>query len=69
MSTACFFKVNFPKKLFYLWVLLCSKVGDIGDFVSLSGTAIDRVLNPVQIGSVLTKILCLKAGSGKLLRQ
>ena len=27
-----------------------------GDFVFLSGTAIDRVLNPVQIGSVLAKI-------------
>ena len=35
---------------------MCSKAGDNGDFVFLGGTAIDRVLNPVQIGSVLDKI-------------
>ena len=52
-----FFKVNFQKIfLFFLWALLCSKVGDNGDFVFLSSTAMDRVLNPVQIGSVLAKI-------------
>ena len=49
--------MNFTKIfLFYLWVLLCSKDGDYGDFVFLSGTAIDRVLNPVTIGSILAKI-------------
>ena len=36
--------------------LYCSKVGDNGEFVFLSGTALDRVLNPVQIWSVLAKI-------------
>ena len=34
---------------------MCSKVGDNGDLVFLSGTTINRVLNPVQIGSVLAK--------------
>ena len=51
-----FFKVNFQKIfLFYLWVLLCSKVGDVGDngdFVFLSGTAFDRVQNPVPNGFI-----------------
>ena len=62
-----FFKVNFQKIfLFYLWVLLCSEVGDNGDFVFLSGTAIGRVINPVQIGCVFAKIC---AGTYKRLRK
>ena len=49
--------MNFTKIfLFYLWVLSCSKDGDNCDFVFLNGTAIDRVLNPVMIGSILAKI-------------
>ena len=52
-----FFKVNFQKFFFiYLWAILCFKVGDNGDFVFLSGTAIDGVLNHVQNGSILVKI-------------
>ena len=56
MSTAYFLKWIKIFILFYLWVLLCSKVGDNHDFLFLSGTAIDRVLNPVQIGPILAKI-------------
>ena len=52
------FKVNFQKIfLFYVRVLLCSKVGDNGDFVFLSGSAMDKVLNPVPKGSILSKII------------
>ena len=52
-----FFKVNFQKLfLFYLWVILCSKVGDNGDFVFHSGTAINGVLNLAKNGSILVKI-------------
>ena len=36
---------------------LCFKVGDNGDFVFLSGTAIDGVLNHAQNGSILIKII------------
>ena len=37
-------------------MILCFKVGDNGDFVFLSGTAIDGVLNHAQNGSILVKI-------------
>ena len=48
--------ISCPSGCSYGCQLLCSKVGDNGDFVVFSGTALDRVLNPVQIGSVLAKI-------------
>ena len=48
------FKVNFQKFfLFYLWLILCFKVGDNGDYVFTRGIAIDGVLNPAQNGSVM----------------
>ena len=49
-------------------MILCLKVGDNGDFVFLSDSAIDGVFNPAQNGSIFLKI-CRSAGSGKVLRQ
>ena len=37
-------------------MILCSKVGDNGDFVFHSGTAINGVLNLAKNGSILVKI-------------
>ena len=37
-------------------MILCLKVGDNGDFVFLSGSAIDGVLNTAQNGSIFLKM-------------
>ena len=37
-------------------MILCLKVGDNGDFVFISGSAIDEVLDSAQNGSIFLKI-------------
>ena len=49
------YEVNFQKIfLFYLWVLLCFKVGDNGVFVPCDSAALGRVQILVQIKSILS---------------
>ena len=94
MSTAKNFKVNIQKIfLFFLWVYLCFNVGDSGLKQPCNSATLPRVQIPVQLGSILVKIIkqvlatvtikyhqsrlrglmkgiiCLDAGSGKVLRQ
>ena len=48
-------------------MILCFKVGDNGDFVFHSGTAIDGVTNLAKHGSILAKIKQTHTSSGECL--